>query len=258
VHCCLECRLVQPPTRDCVECGASTVGPMEGLRELMSYRDMKLVAERDMWMISALLAGGSIVMPFLLPFSIVTLGAAGLQARRQRRARNEQPIAAIADVRLAVAPGAIVARGTVHSLRAPVRCAWDGVSCVAAELGVRWVGGLFLRATAVAPFVVAAPDGDIVVDGVVRMVPPMIVYRAARRPETTGAHPMLAALGVPASWHLAGILHVDLVAQGATVTVTGPVAHEPVPALATYRDGGIARVMRGTTSAPVMLEPAAS
>jgi hypothetical protein len=231
---------------------------MEGLRELMSYRDMKLVAERDMWMISALLAGGSIVMPFLLPFSVVALGAAGLQARRQRRARNEQPIAAIAEMRLAVAPGAIVARGTVHPLRAPARRAWDGGTCVAAQLAVRSLGGLFLRATAVAPFVVAAPDGDLVVDGVVHFAPPLIVYRLISHPVVTGADPRLAALGVPASWRLAGMIHTAVIAPGDTVTVTGPVSHEPVPALATYRDGGIARVMRGTPSAPVLLEPAPS
>ena len=40
--------------------------------------------------------------------------------------------------------------------------------------------------------------------------------------------------------------------------VTGRVVEEPVPALASYRDGGVARVMRGTPDAPVLLEPAAS
>lgn len=258
MDCCLGCRLVQTATRECVECGASMVGPMESLRELMSYRDMKLVAERDMWLISALLAGGSIVMPFLFPFSIVTLGAAAVQARRQRRARDEQPIAAIAETRLPVAPGAVTVSGVVHPLHAPARRAWDGGSTVAAELGVRWVGGLFLRATAIAPFVVGAPGGDIVVTGVVRFAPPMIMYRIAGPPETTGAAPELAALGVPASWRLAGVLHVSDVAPGATVRVTGSVVEEPVPALASYRDGGVARVMRGTPDAPVLLEPAAS
>jgi hypothetical protein len=230
------------------------VGPMEGLRELLSYRDMKLVAERDMWLISALLAGGSIVMPFLVPFSLLTLGAAAMQARRQRRARDTLPIAAIADTRVPVSPGAVTVSGVVHPLHAPARRAWDGGSSVAAELSVRWVGGLFLRATAIAPFVVAASGGDVVVTGVVRFAPPMVMYRIAGPPETTGADPGLAALGVPAGWRLAGILHVDDVAAGTTVRVTGPITDEPVPALASYRDGGVARVMRGSVAAPVLLE----
>lgn len=254
MDCCLGCRLVQPSTRECVECGAAMVGPMSGLRELMSYRDMKLVAERDMWLISALLAGGSIVMPFLLPISIITLGAAGLQARRQRRARDAQPIAAIAETRPLIAPDAVTVSGIVHPLHAPARRVWDGGSSVAAELAVRWVGGLFLRATAVAPFVVAAPGGDVVVLGVVRFAPPFLKYRIASPPEVTGAEPRLAALGVPATWRLGGVLHVTDVAAGATVRVTGAITDEPVPALASYRDGGVARVMRGTTSQPVILE----
>jgi hypothetical protein len=253
---CLGCRLAQPPTRECVECGAAMVGPMEGLRELMSYRDMKLVAERDMWLISALLAGGSIVIPILLPISIVTLGAAGLQARRQRRARAAQPIAAIAEMRPLIPVGAATVSGVVHPRHAPARRPWDGGSTVAAELAVRWVGGLFLRATAVAPFVVGAAGGDVVVMGVVRFAPPMIRYRVVGAPEVTGAEPRLAALGVPAAWRLGGVLHVTDVAAGATVRVTGTMTNEPVPALASYRDGGVARVMRGTADAPVLIEPA--
>jgi hypothetical protein len=48
-------------------------------------------------------------------------------------------------------------------------------------------------------------------------------------------------------------LHVDEVADGATVSVSGVVTEEPVAALASYRDGGTARVMRGTAEAPVIL-----
>lgn len=254
-HCCLGCRLVQPPTRDCVECGAGMVAPMAGLRELMSYPDMKLGGERDMWMITALLAGGSIVIPFLMPVSLVTLGAAGVQAVRRRRVRAEQPIAAIVERRPQPAPAASVAIGPAHPLHAPVRRPWDGGTSVAAELGVRWVGGLFLRASAVAPFVVAAPGGDVVVTGVIRLAPPLVKYRVLGTPEVTGAEPRLAALGVPASWRLGGVLHVEDVAVGQVVRVTGVIADEPVAARAGYRDGGVTRVMRGTPAVPVVLEP---
>lgn len=255
MHCCLGCRLVQASARECAECGAAMVAPMEGLRELLSYRDMNLVAERDMWLISALLAGGSIVMPFLLPISLLTLGAAGLQARRQRRARDLQPIAAIADTRLPIAPGAVTVSGVVHPLHAPARHAWDDGASVAAELSVRWIGGLFLRATAVAPFVVTAPGGDLVVLGTVRFMPPLLRYRTGAAPEVTGADPRLAALGVPSTWRLSGLLHVTSILAGESVRVAGTITDEPVPALASYRDGGIAHVMRGTPATPVLLEP---
>ncbi len=251
---CLGCRLVQAPTRECVECGSGMVMPIGGQRDLLSYRDMNLVAERDLWMISALLAGGSIMMPFLMPAAAVTLGAAALRSLRKRLARAEPPIAAIADVRPRVAAGAVAVRGVAHALRAPARRAWDGGTCIAVELAVRSVEGLFLRATAVAPFVVGAEGGDVVVLGVVRFAPPSIRYRLTAPPEITGAEPRLAALGIPAAWRFAGLLHVDEVADGAMVRVTGSITEELVPALASYRDGGVARVMRGTVSAPVVLE----
>ena len=253
-HGCLACRLVQRPTRECLECGGSMVAPLAGLRELMSYRDMNLVAERDMWMITALLAGGSIVMPFLLPVSLLTLGASAVQARRRRRLRSEQPIAAIAEVRAAPAPGSITVSGPARPLRAPVRRPWDGGTTIAAELAVRWVGGLFLRATAAAPFVVDTEQGAVIVTGVVRFAPPMLKYRVTSPPETGGNDPRLAALGVPAAWRFAGIIHVDEVLDRAVVRVTGLAHEEPVPERSSYRDGGVALVMRGNAASPVLLE----
>lgn len=253
-HGCLACRLVQRPTRECLECGGSMVAPLAGLRELMSYRDMNIVAERDMWMITALLAGGSIVMPFLLPVSLLTLGASAVQARRRRRLRSEQPIAAIAEIRALPAPSAITVQGPARPLRTPVRRPWDGGATIAAELAVRWVGGLFLRATASAPFVLDTEHGAVIVTGVIRFAPPLLKYRVASPPETGGDEPRLAALGVPPDWRFAGIIHVDEVTDRAVVRVTGVANEEPVPERSSYRDGGVALVMRGTVVSPVLLE----
>jgi hypothetical protein len=248
--------LVQRPTRECAECGGAMVAPLAGLRELMSYRDMNLVAERDMWMITALLAGGSIVMPFLLPVSLLTLGASAVQARRRHRARRNQPIAAIADTRAAPAPDALAVRGPASPLRGLARRPWDDGSTIAAELAVRWIGGLFLRATAAAPFVIDADGGAVVVTGVIRFAPPMVSYRSTTPPVLSGTEPRLAALGVPAAWQFAGDIHVDEVREGAVVRATGLVHEEPVPERSSYRDGGVARVMRGTPASPVLLETA--
>jgi hypothetical protein len=253
-HGCLDCRLVQRPTRECAECGGSMVAPLAGLRELMSYRDMNLIAERDMWMITALLAGGSIMMPFLLPVSLLTLGASAVQARRRHKARRDQPIAAIVDTRPAPPPEAVSVRGRVTPLRALVARPWDGGNTVAAELAVRWVDGLFLRATASAPFVIDGDEGAVVVTGVYRFAPPMLVYYPATPPDLGGDEPRLAAIGVPATWRFAGQLHVDEVTEGQVVRATGLVREELVPERATFRDGGVSRVMRGTPGAPVLLE----
>lgn len=253
-HGCLACRLVQRPTRECAECGGSMVAPLSGLRELMSYRDMNLIAERDMWMITALLAGGSIVMPFLLPVSLLTLGASAVQARRRQRARREQPIAAIADTRAVPAADALAVRGLATPLRAPARRPWDDGPTLAAELSIRSLGGLFLRATATAPFVVDADGGAVIVTGVVRFAPPMLAYPATTPPDVSGQDPRLAAIGVPPAWRFAGIIHVDEVKEGASVRATGIVTEEAVPERSSYRDGGVTRVMRGTPLSPVLLE----
>lgn len=235
------------------------VAPLAGLRELMAYRDMSLVAERDMWMITALLAGGSIVMPFLLPVSLFTLGASAVQANRRRRARRDPPIAAVADLRAMPAAGAATISGIAAPLRARVRRPWDDGTTLAAELSVRWIEGVFLRATAAAPFVVNAAEGmrdlSVIVTGVVRFAAPRVVYLETTPPETRGDEPRLAALGVPAGWRFAGSLRVDEVVEGARVRVTGEVHEEPVPERTSYRDGGVARVMRGTPASPVLVEP---
>jgi hypothetical protein len=259
VHGCLSCRLVQRATRTCAECGGAMVAPLAGLRELMAYRDMTLVAERDMWLITALLAGGSMVIPFLLPVSLFTLGASAMQSNRRRKARRDPPIAAIEDTRAMPGPDAVSVTGVAAPLRARALRPWDGGSSLAAELSVRWIEGLFLRATASAPFVVGEPGADphrsVIVTGVIRFAAPRLVYLETSPPEIRGDDPRLAAPGVPPEWRFAGTLRVDEVVEGARVRVTGEVHEEQVPERTSYRDGGVARVMRGTPTSPILVEP---
>nr|PZN19052.1 MAG: hypothetical protein DIU78_21730 [Pseudomonadota bacterium] len=52
--CCVQCRLLQPPTVGCAECGTPMVAPVDLVRELLQYRDMKMVDGRDWAFITAM------------------------------------------------------------------------------------------------------------------------------------------------------------------------------------------------------------
>src|SRR5689334_14378813 len=80
--CCLRCRLLQAPTTSCLHCGAAMVAPIPLIRDLLRYRDMSLSAQRDLGLITALVTGGSIMVPMLAPFAVVSLTA--LLIRRHR------------------------------------------------------------------------------------------------------------------------------------------------------------------------------
>src|SRR5512134_2145210 len=73
--CCLACRLLQEPTTTCLHCGASLVAPIPLIRDLLRYRDLSLAAERDLGLITALIAGGSVAVPILAPVALVSLAA---------------------------------------------------------------------------------------------------------------------------------------------------------------------------------------
>jgi hypothetical protein len=152
-----------------------------------------------------------------------------------------------------------VVAGVAVPLRGQVRRPWDDGTTLAAELSVRWIEGVFLRATAAAPFVVSAAEGvrdlSVIVTGVIRFVAPRVIYLEATPPETRGDDPRLAALGVPGGWRFAGSLRIDEVIEGKRVRVTGEIHEESVPERTSYRDGGVARVMRGTPTSPVLVEP---
>lgn len=47
IFCCVQCRLLQPPTTTCAECAAPMTAPVELVRELLSYRDMRFNNHRD-------------------------------------------------------------------------------------------------------------------------------------------------------------------------------------------------------------------
>ena len=65
------------------------VAPVELVRELLRYRDMKMGTGRDWAFITAMIAGASIPFPLLAPFALggmVVLGVRKISELRRRRA----------------------------------------------------------------------------------------------------------------------------------------------------------------------------
>ena len=113
--CCVQCRLLQPPTTTCVECAAPMTAPVELVRELLYYRDMRFGDHRDWGMVTAFLAGGSLALPILAPLAIGSMIALGVHKLRDRAAAARDRRASTCPP-LAAAPGAT----TLVRHRAPV------------------------------------------------------------------------------------------------------------------------------------------
>ena len=90
--------------------------PVELVRELLYYRDMRVsIGARDWGMVTAFLAGSSLAMPILAPFAIGSIVALGI-AQAPRRGSAGAAIVGVALPSLAPAPGAV----TLLRDRAPV------------------------------------------------------------------------------------------------------------------------------------------
>jgi hypothetical protein len=268
--CCLACRLLQPPSTSCLHCGAAMVAPLPLIRDLLRYRDMSLAAERDLGLVTALLAGGSIAVPILMPFALASLAALAvrvpLRRRRARRLAN-QDVSPVAPAPALPAPGAVTRVGIARPLYG---CAIPSLvderpmlveDVALASTGA--LGGMLFRASRSAPFLLetSGPDLDrdraIVITGVVRWVPNVPTAEIRRRAVHRG-DPLLARLGLPDDLRLDAELAVDgLAPESATsIEVNGVITEERVPELAMYREGAAVMVMRGEPGRPVLVGPA--
>src|SRR5688572_6692553 len=114
--CCLACRLLQAPTTMCLHCGAAMVAPIPLIRDLLRYRDMSLATERDLGLITALIAGGSVMVPLLAPLALASLSALLIRRRRRARLAGDQDVSPVLPAVAAPAPGAITRSGLVRPL----------------------------------------------------------------------------------------------------------------------------------------------
>lgn len=248
--CCLQCRLIQPTTFDCRECGSATVAALQYEGEVLRMRQTPRRSKAANVAIQtgitvgvfggyiATVIGGLLVTP-IVPVVVFT-GGIGLGAfilgRRRKQVTTVQLLEPQTGERAVTRKG-IVRRltDTVTSIDADER-----VLAEDAILRGKRDGVLFRRVRAV-PFLVELDGGDrLVVEGTLR-----VTGRSKRLgPAAKPGDARLVALGidgVPAS----GELEVAVVREGDPVEVTGEAEVEAVQALAVDRDGGETTVMRG-------------
>jgi len=228
------------------------VAPVELVRELLYYRDMKMVSGRDWAFITALLAGSSIAFPILAPValgSVITLVVAKLAKLRRSAivAIDLPPVKSAADAQTVY--------GIPRKFRSTVCSLVDDAPMLIehATLRARRSPGVLLRRIEQTPFLL-----DLVDDGGTMLVTGAMHVRSSLSHHSTWVKrgdPLLAKLGVPADFAVTGALEIKSVAERDPVlAVTGVVSEEAVAELAFHRDGGVVQVMRGVPGAPIIVE----
>lgn len=231
------------------------VAPVELVRELLQYRDMKMASGRDWAFITAMIAGGSIAFPMLAPLalgSMAVLGVSKLRALRMRRV-----IAGVELPTIHVAPEATRAIGMPRKFRTTVPSVTtdDQVLLEHAVITDREGGVLIRRSTSTSFLLDRGAEGPLLVTGALRLVAPGLFGDAPRRESITRGDPRLRRMGVPADLAITGVLAAStLVESDLAIAVTGVVEDEVVAELAFHRDGGTIPVMRGRAGAPVIVE----
>lgn len=225
------------------------VAPVELVRELLAYRDMKLTRGRDWGFATAGLAGAAILWPMFTPFAVASaLITARVSSRGKRIAPIAQPI-------IKSATGATTIYGIARKFRSTITSIIDDTQVLAEAITIRPKRSpdVLLRRISVAPFLVDPVDGGaaVLITGAVHV---RGVVQTSQQWVRRG-HPLLEKLGLPADLHVQGPLDAQVIAEaGPVLSITGALTEEAVPELAFHRDGGLVAVMRGTPGAPVIVE----
>lgn len=226
--------------------------PVELVRELLYYRDLRLADHRDWGLLTAFLAGSSLAMPLLAPFAVGSMIAFGVH--RVRRMRSKRRIAGIAMPPVAAAPGATTLYGVARRFRSTVTSLLDDAPVLLEHAAIKdRSGAVLLRRTVAAPFLLDIDDlAPVLVTGVARVATASVL---AQRLAVSRGDPRLEKMGVPPDLAIAGSLEIaSVAADGPALAVTGVVEDEAVAELAFHRDGGRIPVMRGRAGAPVLVE----
>jgi hypothetical protein len=226
--------------------------PVELVRELLYYRDMRMIDHRDWGLITAFLAGSSLAIPILAPFAVGSLVALGLD--KIRKLRRRQAIAGIALPAPVAAPGATTLYGIARRFRGTVSSLVDDEHVLLEHAMVKdRRGAVLLRRSETAPFLLDVEHrGPVLVTGVLRVKPACVL---SRKLVVERGDPKLGRMGVPADLAVAGDLEIASVfADGPGLAVTGVLEEEAVAELAFHRDGGRIPTMRGRIGAPVIVE----
>jgi len=226
--------------------------PVELVRELLFYRDMRFENHRDWGMVTAFLAGSSLAVPALAPLAIGSIVALGVH--KLREARRHRSIVGIPMPVAAAAPGSTTLYGVARRFRATVTSILGGAQVLVEHAMVKDPdGAVLIRRSEAAPFLLDVEGaGPVLVTGVARVTTPNVL---ARRLRVRRGDPHLGKMGVPSELGVAGDLEVaSVAADGANLAVTGVIEEEAIVELAFHRGGGRIPVMRGRVGAPVLVE----
>ncbi|MEJ7601851.1 MAG: hypothetical protein WKG01_28390 [Kofleriaceae bacterium] len=227
--------------------------PVELVRELLYYRDMRLLNQRDWGLIAAFLAGSSLAVPILAPFALGSL--VGLVMQKIRALRQRQAIAGIVLPPIVTMPGSTTLYGVARRFRGTVESLLDSSPVLLEHAVVRdRKGGVLLRRTESRPFLLDVEGrAPVLVTGVTRVTSSAAVL--ARRVKVKRGDPRLAKMGVPDDLAVTGDLEVaHVIADGPGLAVTGLIEDEAVAEMAFHRDGGQTPVMRGRIGSPILVE----
>lgn len=253
--CCVQCRLLQPPTVGCADCGTPMVAPVELVRELLQYRDMNMVDGRDWAFITAMIAGGSIAFPVIAPIAVGSMVLLGISKLRELRMRRV--IAGISLPPPPVQTGAQTVIGMPRRFRTAVPSLVDERPVLLEHAMVRdRDGAVLIRRSTGTPFWIEPAHGPpVLVTGAVRLLAPGLFGHSPLRETVRRGDRRLARMGVPADLAISGELEVgSLVEDELVVAATGIVEDEAIADLAFHRDGGRTPVMRGRAGAPILVE----
>jgi hypothetical protein len=228
------------------------IAPVELVRELLYYRDLRVGHHRDWRMVTAFIAGSSLALPLLAPLAIGSIVALGVHELRALRRRHT-----IVGVELPVAvppAGATTVHGVPRKLRSTVTSILDESPVLVEHAVIRdRAGAVLVRRSAAVPFLLevegAAP---VLVTGVARVMSRNVL---AQRFRVQRDDPRVERMGVPRDFAVSGELEIaSIPADGPTLAVTGVLEEEAVAELAFHREGGRTPVMRGRSGAPVLVE----
>jgi len=225
--------------------------PVELVRELLYYRDMRMIDRRDWGLITAFLAGSSLALPILAPFAVGSLVALGID--KLRKLRRQRAIAGVTLPAPIPAPGATTLYGVARKFRSTVSSLIAGEVLLEHAMIKDRRGAVLLRRSETTPFLLEVEGrGPVLVTGITRVKPASVL---SHRSVVAHGDPRLSRMGVPSDLAVTGDLEISsIVADGPGLAVTGVLEDESVAELAFHRDGGRIPTMRGRIGAPVIVE----
>ena len=228
--------------------------PVELVRELLSYRDMRFNNHRDWGMLTAFLAGSSLALPILAPFAIGSMIALGVHTLRG--ARRARTIVGVTLPSVAPPPAATTVYGVARKFRGTVTSLVDDAQVLVEHAQIKdRKGSVLLRRSDATPFLLdrggTNGEGPVLVTGVARIATPNMLAHKSR---IKRGDPRLVRMGVPLELGVSGDLEVATVGlEGAELAVTGVLEEEAIVELAFHRDTGRIPVIRGRIGAPVVI-----